>query len=886
MTQRKKTPQTQYLADYKRADFTIEQVTLDFSLFDNQTIVTSKIVFKKTNNRVKNLHLTGEDLTLLSVSIDQKETSHYEVSDTGLTIKQVPNEFTLSTQVLIHPEKNTLLSGLYRSNAIFCTQCEAEGFRRITYFLDRPDVMTTYQVRIEADKTQYPVLLSNGNLVEQGDAGQNRHFAMWHDPFPKPSYLFALVAGDLACINKTTTTQSGRDVLLEIYTEKAFINQADYALGALERSLKWDEETFNLAYDLDRYMIVAISDFNAGAMENKGLNLFNAKYVLASPETATDKDFFNIENIIGHEYFHNWSGNRVTCRDWFQLSLKEGLTVFRDALFSADMTTKGYKRLEEVRTVRDHQFIEDQGPMSHPVRPSSYIEINNFYTLTVYEKGGEIIRMMYQMMGAETFKRGLALYFERHDGQAVTVEDFATAMSDASGIDLTGQFFRWYTQSGTPTVRVNSLYDAQSKTYKLTFSQHHLPTADQANQADKQDLVIPIAYRLFDEAGQSLCDERTIVLTESEKTIEFGSLSKRPVASILRNFSAPVRLHFEQSIDDLHTLVRFDDDLFVRYDALHHILKSAVSQLIGQQTTPQKTPQKTPQSIPQSTLTQLVGTYEYLLTKDNTPAIEKAELLALPSLSVFFSLLPEHPLDAVDQAVKTLSAALAQQMSEPLQARLSTPCEHEEHDLSFAAVSERSYRNACLQLLSYAGDTDSIARAKNAYDQAQGMTNRLAALEALNQTQSPEREAALSDFYQRFESDPQALDKWFAVHASADFPNTIDTVKSLATHPKFQLTNPNKVRALYGTFCMRNLAQFHHPSGQGYRLLSDLIATLDTINPSLAARMASPLTQWQRFDDARQDLMKTALTTLVNLQPISDDLYEIISKSLAVEQSA
>ncbi len=535
---------TTYLADYKPSDFSIDQVYLDFSLFEDQTVVTTKIQFTKENKRVKHLRLVGENLQLVSVALDGQSYDNYEENDGVLTVRQVPESFTLSTQVIIKPQENTLLEGLYRSSNIFCTQCEAEGFRHITYFLDRPDVMTKYQVRIEADKEKYPVLLSNGNLQETGEVFGERHFAVWNDPFLKPSYLFALVAGDLAVAEKSIKTKSGNDLLLQVYTEKAFAHQADYALGAAERAVRWDEQTFGLEYDLERYMIVAISDFNMGAMENKGLNIFNTKYVLASTETATDKDFFHIENVIGHEYFHNWSGNRVTCRDWFQLSLKEGLTVFRDGLFSADMSTKGIKRLEEVRTVREHQFVEDQGPMSHPVRPDNYIEINNFYTLTVYEKGSEVIRMMYNLVGEANFKKGIDLYFARHDGQAVTVEDFAQAMSDASGFDFTGQFFRWYTQAGTPRVVASTEYDESTRIFRMHFSQHHKATA---GQTEKDNLVIPLAYRLFDEQGNSMSSENVVVLDSDEKTIEFGSIKTRPVVSFLRNFSAPVLVDFKQS---------------------------------------------------------------------------------------------------------------------------------------------------------------------------------------------------------------------------------------------------------------------------------------------------------------------------------------------------
>ncbi len=856
----------QYLSDYKASDFTINGVDLDFSLFDNQTIVTAKIQFHKTNADAEHLQLVGEGLSLVSLAIDGKPYEQYEQTDTGLTIKNVPDDFILSTQVIIHPENNTLLEGLYRSSNIFCTQCEAEGFRRITYFLDRPDVMTTYRVRIEADKTHYPHLLSNGNFVESGDLPLNRHFSVWHDPFAKPSYLFALVAGDLAVVEKPYTTVSGKTVLLQVFTEKAFIHQADYALNALERAMRWDEETFNLEYDLERYMVVAIGDFNMGAMENKGLNIFNSKYVLATPETATDRDFLHIENVIGHEYFHNWTGNRVTCRDWFQLSLKEGLTVFRDGLFSADMTTKGVKRLEEVRTVREHQFIEDQGPMSHPVRPDNYIEINNFYTLTVYEKGAEVIRMMYNLMGEANFKKGIALYFERHDGHAVTVEDFAQAMSDASGIDLMGQFFRWYTQSGTPELRVTTEYDDSSRTFKMHFEQHHQPTA---GQAEKDNLVIPIAYRLYDKSGQSLSSENVIVLDKASKTVEFGSINTCPVVSLLRNFSAPVMVRYQQDSDDLHTLVRYDDDLFVRFDAIQSLLKRAVSGILQNQ----------PAEHSEDAIAAIAETFTHVIN-DATPNAEKAELLTLPKLSVYFDLMEMVDTDALSAAVKHMELSLAQKLRPALLAVVESDVQFAADDLCFAAIGERSFHNACLGLLAIDCDEQVMQIAKQQFDTASVMTNQLAALDALNRAPSEARTQALESFYERFANDPQVVDKWLAINASADFDDTIETVKQLAQHPAFSMTTPNKVRALFGTFCMYNPTQFHHASGRGYELLAQTVAELDDINPSTATRIVTPLTQWRRFDNNRQQLMKAQLQFLLDKKNISKDLYEVVSKSI------
>ncbi|MGY0400110.1 MAG: aminopeptidase N, partial [Ostreibacterium sp.] len=654
-----------------------------------------------------------------------------------------------------------------------------------------------------------------------------------------------------------------RQVLLQVFTEKAFAHQAGYALGALERAMRWDESSFSLEYDLERYMIVAIGDFNMGAMENKGLNIFNAKYVLATPETATDRNFTHIENIIGHEYFHNWTGNRVTCRDWFQLSLKEGLTVFRDALFSADMTTKGVKRLEEVRTVREHQFIEDQGPMSHPVRPDNYIEINNFYTLTVYEKGAEVIRMMHNLMGETNFKKGMTLYFERHDGHAVTVEDFAQAMSDASGINLMGQFFLWYTQSGTPELRVKTEYNQDACTFKIHFEQYNAPTA---GQQEKEDLVIPIAYRLFNENGESISSENITVLDKKTKTVEFGSINHEPVVSLLRNFSAPVVLKYEQSDKDLHTLVRYDDDLFVRFDSIQLLLKRVVKATLDNQEA-------------NNTAIKAIADTLACIIMDKTADAEKSELLTLPSLSVFFDTMETIEIDSLAETVTHIKRSLVTQLAPSLRKVLEKSSQFEANNLTFDAIGERSYRNTCLALLALLKDEKTLLYAKNLFDTATVMTNQLAGLSALNQIPNATRTTALNAFYQQFSNDPQVIDKWLSLQAIADFDNTIETVRALSKHPAFSITTPNKVHALYGTFCLQNITQFHHKSGRGYQLLRELISQLDSINPSLAARMVTPLTQWRRFDENRQQLMHKQLQQLLANKKISKDLYEVVSKS-------
>lgn len=850
-----------YLSDYKPSDFSILDAKFDFSLHDSHTLVTSCLKIKKDNPDISEITLQGEGLELVGIALNGHYCENYKTTENSLTVRDVPNEFLLSTQVKIHPEKNTLLEGLYRSNNIFCTQCEAEGFRRITYFLDRPDVMSKYTVRIEANQAKYPVLLSNGNLIKQGELNNGRHFAVWEDPFRKPSYLFALVAGDLAHIEKNIKTQSGREVLLQIFTEKPFIGQADFALQSLEKALRWDEQTFDLEYDLNRYMVVAIGDFNMGAMENKGLNVFNSKFVLATPETAVDQDFLNIENIIGHEYFHNWTGNRVTCRDWFQLSLKEGLTVFRDGLFSADMTTKGIKRLEEIRTVREYQFIEDQGPMSHPVRPDSYIEINNFYTLTVYEKGSEVIRMMYNMMGEKLFKAGIKLYFERHDGQAVTVEDFAQAMTDASGIDLMGQFFLWYTQAGTPKLTVTTDYDEKSKTFKVNFKQSQAINTE----IEKKPLMIPINYRLFNEAGESMSSERVFVLKEDSASMNFASLSTKPILSVLRHFSAPVELAFELSDIELATLVKFDDDLFVRFNSLQTLLKRYVLARLVNEDKP---------------ISALISVYQAILDCEQTPVAEKAELLKFPELSVFYDVSSPVQIDALATAVKSLQIELFKPLAEAFYHGIAKVSEYAEDDLSFAAMSERAFKNSQLQLLAKTED-DSVAElAYKRFSEAVTMNTKMSALTALNQFAGELRDNALNAFYEQFKNDPQVVDKWLSLEASLNSPSVIERIKTLSGHAAFSFTNPNKVRALYSAFCMRNPEQFHQADGAGYQLLSELVSKMDDINPSIAARLLSPLTQWRKFDEKRAELMREQLKQLLSKDNLSKDVYEIVSKSL------
>lgn len=858
-----------YLKDYQPTAYTAKTLDMLFDIHDDQTLVTTKTEFIRQDGNATSLRLNGRNLELLELHINDAPHSDYSVGEAAhdheLVLNNLPADgFTLTTKVKLHPEHNTALEGLYQSSGIFTTQCEAEGFRRITYALDRPDVMSTYHVRIEADK-KYPCLLSNGNLLASGDLENGRHFAEWHDPHVKPSYLFALVAGDLAHIEKTIKTRSGRDVLLQLYTEKAFIHQADWGMEALIKSIRWDEETFDLEYDLDRFMIVAIGDFNMGAMENKGLNIFNTSCVLADTETQTDDDFLRVENIIGHEYFHNWTGNRITCRDWFQLALKEGLTVFRDSIFSADMTTKGIKRLEEVNTVRNLQFVEDAGPTAHPVRPDKFIEISNFYTLTVYEKGGEVIRMMWNLLGEENFKKGMKLYFKRHDGHAVTVEDFAQAMTDASErgkeVNLMGQFFRWYTQSGTPVVTVTSEFDANTKQYKLHFSQN---TPASHDQAEKQPVVIPIAMKLFNQNGQAIDDERVFILDTESDTFVIDGQDTAPVASLFRNFSAPVKVEFEQSDADLHTLVKYDDDLFVRFDAMQLLYKRFVKATLDGHS---------------PSIDELVDTARSVL-KSNTDAAEKVEILSIPALSVFYDVVSPVDVSAVDNAVKHLSTALASALKTDLLTIVNTAPTHDSKDMAFEAIAERRLHGFALNFLAKTNDSDIAELAYQSYQNASVMTNRMDALNALNNFDGELRDKALADFYETFKHDPQVVDKWLSLNARADFDKTIARIDELLEHEAFSLKTPNKVRSLIGGLAMGNPVQFHRIDGKGYELFTKVIKAVDKLNGEISARMVFPLLQWKQYDEARQAMMKSALESLKS-DDMTKNLYEQVTKALA-----
>jgi len=875
-------PNTIRLQDYTPPSFLIETVSLSFQLDPDRTVVRSRLSVQRnpaSSIAGNQLRLDGEDLELVSLLLDGEplDESGYVQDESGLIVKDVPGVFSLEIETICNPAANTKLEGLYVSNGTYCTQCEAEGFRRITYFLDRPDVMSTYEVRIEAGKTAHPVLLSNGNLIDSGETADGRHFAVWQDPFPKPAYLFALVAGDLACFTDTFRTNSGRNVDLKIWVEHGNEYRCAYAMDALKRSMKWDEDVYGLEYDLDIFNIVAVSDFNMGAMENKSLNVFNAKYILADPETATDTDYAGIEGVVAHEYFHNWTGNRVTCRDWFQLSLKEGLTVFRDQEFSADQRSRPVKRIRDVRTLRAHQFPEDSGPLAHPVRPDSYIEINNFYTATVYEKGAEVIRMIHALLGPDGFRKGMDLYFQRHDGQAVTCEDFVAAMEDATGTDLT-QFRLWYQQAGTPVVTVNGHYDERNLSYEMTVLQE---IADTPGQTDKQPMHIPLAMGLLDGAGSPIPLARqaggdstsTIVLDirKSKQTFRFDNMLVEPVPSLNRHFSAPVKVASNLSDEQARFLMAHDDDPFARWEAGQQLAQKILLTMVAQ---------VQDGTEPESD-DAFIGALAKTLGDDNLDKAFRAEVVALPGESYLGEQMDVVDVDAIHMARQSLrraiSEALAKQLLETYQANRS----NEPFSPSSEAAGQRALKNAALSYIGLRADAAALDLVGEQYANADNMTDRMAALAVLSELDDPARDQALDAFYKQWKDDPIVVDKWFALQAMSPLPGTLDSVNSLLTHPAFSLKNPNKVRALIGAFASNNAVNFHRKDGAGYAFLADRILELDPINPQIAARLVSPLGKWRRFDESRQRLMQSELGRILAKKSLSRDVYELAAKSLA-----
>jgi len=866
-------PEPIYLKDYQPVPFQVDSIDLHFNLGEEQTVVTSTLKVQRKASGA--LRLDGQELELVSIKLDGKKlpADRYVVDAESLSITELPDVFELQIQTITKPQLNTSLEGLYKSSGNFCTQCEAEGFRKITYYYDRSDVMALFTTTIEADKDKYPVLLSNGNPVDRGELDNGRHWLKWHDPFKKPCYLFALVAGQLECIADTFTTLSGREVKLEIYVESHNIDKCDHAMASLQRSMKWDEEVFGREYDLDIYMIVAVDDFNMGAMENKGLNVFNSKYVLARPDTATDMDFINIESVIGHEYFHNWSGNRVTCRDWFQLSLKEGFTVFRDQQFTADMFSATVKRIDDVNHLRSYQFVEDAGPMAHPVRPESYVEIGNFYTLTVYEKGAEVVRMIYNLLGKEPFRKGSDLYFERHDGQAVTTDDFVKAMEDASSIDL-GQFKRWYSQAGTPLLECESSYDANAETFTLNIKQSCPPSP---GQETKLPYHIPFGIGLLGPDGQDLSIENmTLELKQAEENFVFTGIKQRPVPSLLRHFSAPVKLTYDYSTEELAFLMANDSDEFNRWDAGQQLGLKVILQLVEQQ--------QAGESFDINKLTDsykpFSDAFNALLQEQGGDLNFRAAALMLPSENYIGESMAVIDPVAIHEARTALRKALAEQHEALLWQVFEVNANSGVYSVDAMTVGKRSLKNVCLAYLATL-ESDKAISTSEAQLQADNMTDVMAGMRNIIDIDCEARQQAINSFYEKWKADALVVDKWLSLQAMSSLPGTLEHVKALMQHEAFNIKNPNKVRSLISAFVSANAYHFHQATGEGYTFLADQVITLNGLNPQVAARMVSPLIQWRRYDESRQQLMKAQLQRILDEPELSKDVYEVVSKGLA-----
>jgi len=874
-------PQEIRREDYKEPDFIVEKVELVFDLDRDVTNVKSRLFMAanpvRGTGKGDEVFLHGEDMKLRSVTLNETRlaSSDFTVDQEGLRFKAPGQNFIAELETQISPANNTRLEGLYVSQSAFCTQCEAEGFRRITYFPDRPDVMATYKVTINANKESCPVLLSNGNLIDSGDLDGGRHFAVWEDPFPKPSYLFALVAGDLACVEDSFKTMSGRDVALRIFVEHGNEDRCDYAMDSLKRSMKWDEEVYGLEYDLDLFNIVAVSDFNMGAMENKSLNVFNAKFVLARPDTATDGDYERIESIVAHEYFHNWSGNRVTCRDWFQLSLKEGLTVFRDQEFSADQRSRPVQRIKDVNALRAAQFPEDAGPLAHPVRPDSYMEINNFYTATVYEKGAELIRMMHTLLGPDGYRKGIDLYFDRHDGQAVTCDDFAKAMEDANGIDFT-QLKLWYSQAGTPKLSWQGDYDADAKQYRLTISQKTDPTP---GQPDKQPLHMPISIGLLGADGSDLV-AKTVELSEASQEFVFDGVTEAPVLSFNRGFSAPVNITTDQPDDELVFLMGNDSDAFNRWEAgQKYATRLMLSAMAAYEANGGDV--EAAFADEQARVDAFIAAMRATLVNDDLDKAFRADALVLPG-EAFLS---EQRKPANPEAIYQVRTALRKRIGQALSDDFANTYHQNASNAAFTpdatSAGQRALRATALAYLVASGADEFADVAVAQYGTADNMTDQMAALSVLNNLDHPGRETALADFEERFANDGVVLDKWFSLQAMSSRDDTLARIKDLMSHPAFTMRNPNKVRALIGAFAMGNPRHFHAKDGSGYEFYADRLIELDDINPQVAARLCAPLGKWAKYDADRADKMKAALNRILAKPELSRDLYEIASKSAA-----
>lgn len=872
-------PKNIYLKDYQPPHFVIEETHLRFDLFEDYSQVDSRLVMRRNNEQHANyagpLVLVGQQLELLSIKVDGQSLTadDYQLEGDNLTIYKVTDEFVLEISTRIEPQNNTALEGLYKSGGMFCTQCEAEGFRRITYFLDRPDVMSIFTTEVIADSTKYPILLSNGNAVERKELDSGRHSVTWHDPHKKPCYLFALVAGSLLVKEDTFVTMSGRTVDLQIFVEPQNIDKTDYAMDALKRSMKWDEDKYGREYDLDIFMIVAVDDFNMGAMENKGLNIFNSSCVLANPQTATDIAYQRIEAIVAHEYFHNWSGNRVTCRDWFQLSLKEGFTVYRDAQFTADMNSATVKRIEDASLMRTVQFAEDAGPMAHPVQPDSFIEISNFYTVTIYEKGCEVVGMINKLLGNEGFRKGSDLYFERHDGQAVTINEFISAMEDANSISLT-QFKRWYKSAGTPVVDVESHFDEVAKTYTLNFK-----------QSCAEPFLIPIELGLLGKNGNDLeivVDENLsskaesfsggiFQLTEKEQTLVFKGIESEPVPSLLRDFSAPIKLNYDYSRDQLLFLLQYDSDGFNCWDAGQSLALDVIYEVMSQQK----------EGLPLEVDSRLVNAYQGLLQREDLDHAMLAKMLILPSISYIAETQAEIDIHAIDQARMYVQTVLADALAENLASLYNRLNVEQGYLPEPTQMAQRGLKNAALNYLLKSTNSDYKALAVKQFENNDNMTDSMAALASLvNSAHKLEAESALTAFYKKWQAEPLVVNQWLAVQAGSAEYGSIENIRQLLSHEAFDIKNPNKVRSVIGTFAGQSLVNFHAKDGSGYQLLADNIILLNTLNPQIASRLVAPLSKWRRYVDHQGQQMKAQLQRIMAQESLSKDVYEVVSKSL------
>ncbi|MDT8399668.1 MAG: aminopeptidase N [Pseudomonadales bacterium] len=880
---------TVYLKDYRVPDFLIDETFLNVELFEDRALVSSRLLIRRNPASERPdapLVLDGQDLELQAVAVAGKplQAEDYQLDAGSLCIPGVPDQFSLECRTLIRPQLNTSLEGLYKSGNMFCTQCEAEGFRKISYYLDRPDVLSSFTTTIHADEDKYPVLLSNGNNTAKGKSADGRHWQTWHDPFKKPAYLFALVAGDLQALSDSFTTCSGREISLRIFVEAKDLDKCDFALSSLKKAMAWDEEVYGREYDLDIFMIVAVDHFNMGAMENKGLNIFNSSCVLAKPETTTDAAFQRIESIVAHEYFHNWSGNRVTCRDWFQLSLKEGFTVFRDSEFSADMGSRTVNRVEDVSFLRTVQFAEDAGPMAHSVRPESYMEISNFYTVTIYEKGAEVVRMMAQLLGPDVFRKGTDLYFERFDGMAVTTEDFVSTMEEVSGLDLS-QFRRWYTQAGTPELIVTEQYQAEDRSYHLTVKQRCAPTP---GQASKENFFIPLKLALLDSEGRELplqlrgqmplpSSETVLALTQAEETFVFENISERPVPSLLRSFSAPVKLSMTRSRDDLMFLMSHDSDGFVRWESAQQLGLQVLDELLEQRR------QGRQLAVDARLSEAFARVLQSALADTDVDLAMLAQLLILPTEAYMGELAAEVDVDGIHEVREFLRLDLARKLKAPLSAVHQRFAKARPYQFNAQEVARRTLANAVLAYLTLLDDPVWIKSCHAQFLHADNMTDVSAALRMLVNIESglaTERVPECLDmFYAKWQHEPLVVEQWLALQAGANLPDNLERVKKLMTHEAFDIRNPNKVRSVIGAFCNQNLVGFHQESGAGYAFLAEQVIALDALNPQIAARQLTPLTRWKKHNARRRQLMQAQLRRIM-AGKLSPDVYEVVSKAL------